>query len=539
MPKVSYFSWGALSAAIALSLLRPGLAWGQVIQPDGTPIPKGTAAQTYINKAEGIPNAINGLLDARLIPETFDPRCNLTFTVLARGGGFKNTFGWYNVVSDPNNPGQTLKPPDSDLHAFLLCSDAVGVSKVFNIRNDPHYQGGLIGFFLATPQDTGGGPGGKGANCPTFNADGGPVAGTVGYVYYTERKYNPDNLPSQDSFIHLLIWQSVAFEDSFYFGWEDLYAGGDNDFEDFLTRVDGIACAGSGKACFTGQLGICGSGTEQCQKGELTCIQDQQARAETCNALDDDCNGTVDEGNVCEPGEVCDKGKCVPHCAGGEFTCFPGFECIESGLCVEKSCIGVECPVETRCRDGECVSACGGVVCPYGQKCVGGTCLDPCTNVVCDSGFVCVQGVCQHCECCNTGLVCRDNVCTEAACATVSCAAGQHCEAGQCLDNCSGVVCPEGQVCEDGRCLAQAIAISEDGGIVIITVPEPEPEPQPGSGGTTGTAGAGGTQGRAVTDDSTCACRAAGAGPLSRFGALALGASALLAAAGIYRRKRR
>jgi Putative metal-binding motif len=54
--------------------------------------------------------------------------------------------------------------------------------------------------------------------------------------------------------------------------------------------------AGLGAFCDTGRLGICRGGTfTNCSNGVLVCTQSQQARAETCNSQDDDCDGSVDE----------------------------------------------------------------------------------------------------------------------------------------------------------------------------------------------------------------------------------------------------
>ncbi len=63
--------------------------------------------QICLNAEEGSAT-INALTAAAVTPETYTPICSLTFKVIARGAGYKNTFGWYNVVA-----GQ--KPPNSDL----------------------------------------------------------------------------------------------------------------------------------------------------------------------------------------------------------------------------------------------------------------------------------------------------------------------------------------------------------------------------------------------------------------------------------------
>jgi len=53
---------------------------------------------------------------------------------------------------------------------------------------------------------------------------------------------------------------------------------------------------GGGGACTRGQPGVCSAGTRVCQSGALACVQNAQATAEVCDGLDNNCNGAVDEG---------------------------------------------------------------------------------------------------------------------------------------------------------------------------------------------------------------------------------------------------
>src|SRR5689334_4682359 len=65
-------------------------------EPDGTVIPITSQLQDVFNAAQ---DPIDALADAADVPETFNPSCNLTFTLVSRGGAsFKNIFGWYNVT---------------------------------------------------------------------------------------------------------------------------------------------------------------------------------------------------------------------------------------------------------------------------------------------------------------------------------------------------------------------------------------------------------------------------------------------------------
>ena len=83
---------------------------------------------------------------------------------------------------------------------------------------------------------------------------------------------------------------------------------------------------GGGGDCQTGQPGRCDAGTDTCVGGRLTCVADEAADTEACNGEDDDCDGTPDEGNpggggACDTGldGVCGVG--VEGCVGGELDC--------------------------------------------------------------------------------------------------------------------------------------------------------------------------------------------------------------------------
>ncbi|MCC6644822.1 MAG: DUF4114 domain-containing protein [Polyangiaceae bacterium] len=424
---------------LALILLSaPALA---LQQPGGGAIPSNGNLKGYLT-SEG-DGTIDPATAAAVTPETFDPTCNLTFKVIARGGGQLNSFGWYNVT------GQ--KPAPSDLHEFLGCNDGVGVTKTLAIKSDPAYKGGKIGFFMASTE------GKTDTNCVKFGPAG-PDKSTFGSLYYSEAKYNDDNMGA-NSFIHLILFDSVKYPKAFYFGWEDLYGGGDNDFEDLLTRVEGISCAGGGDACDTGSMGLCAAGVRQCKGGALQCLPVTAPGKETCNGIDDDCNGKVDEGDICPPNQVCFKGSCVGKCGAGEFQCPAGLTCdAPSGLCVDPACQNKSCPAGSVCRAGECKTACMGVVCPTGDVCKNDVCVDPCVGVTCDASSVCEGGVCKDkCACgnCPSGKACAaSGKCVDAGCDTKTCGAGEVCKAGACVDGCAGVTCPEGQSCKSGKCAA-------------------------------------------------------------------------------------
>jgi MYXO-CTERM domain-containing protein len=419
-----------VAVGIAGMLIAASSNVSALSQPDNTVIPVGNGLQALFDSRG---EAINALNDALTLPETFTPSCDLSFEVLERNAGYLNTFGWYNI--GPNAPA------NNSLYEFLACNDGVGTIKTLNIGNDPLYLGGDIGFYQgAGPQP-----------CPP-----GPNPQNHESLFYSQKGYNPDGT-QQNPFIHLLIYNSTVVPNAFYFCWEDLLVGGDNDFDDLVTFVTGITCTGGGGACQTGQLGICADGAEQCQNGQLECIPLNQAGTETCDGLDNDCDGEPDEGEICPDGFVCDKGSCVPVCSGGEFTCPADKICNGDGICVDPTCVDVTCPSGTKCVQGLCQAPCDGVVCPYDQVCLVGACVDPCDVLTCDPGQLCVSGVCsEECQCagCPMGATCQmDGLCLDDDCIGVDCPAGSHCDNGTCVDDCDGAVCPSAQTCVMGTCI--------------------------------------------------------------------------------------
>jgi|GEM_PF-657606 len=459
---------------------------------------------------------------------TFHPTCALTFTVVSRGNAmFQNVFGWYNATGHA--------PAPSDLHPMLGCTDGAGTSVVLDLTKEPGWLGGDIGFFLMTPEShTSPGTCASGNCCPTV---AGVQAGD-GYVYFTEPQYDPDQLNGAP-FVHVLAYDSTIVPQKFYFGMEDTYGGGDDDFADLVTSVEGVECSGAGQSCDTGKPGACALGVTDCSHGQIGCQPVVQPKPEVCNGVDDDCDGMVDNGATCpQQGYVCYEGKCVPPCGGGEFTCPAPLACDgKSHLCVDAPCVGVTCPSGQICQSGKCGAPCGGVVCPHGQSCIGNACVDLCTGVSCGTGQACVEGVCvPGCASCG-GTMCGAPLACDAAsgaCVDPSCPGGcpngTYCSAGSCVDDCHGAKCPDGQTCQGGECVASGAGA--DAGLGL-------------GGGGVGALDGGADEGGTAAGDQPwgmrpkagCACDTAGSrgGPLGAGATLALG----LALGLVARRSRR
>ncbi len=316
-------------------------------------IPSGTCETTLyhqVNDNTCIPSVVEGLdpwTDGELTPETYTPTCALTFEVVSRGTArFKNIFGWYNVT------GQ--RPATGDLVPMIDCNAAPGTEVVLDVRNDPRWTGGEIGFFLATPEDHGASGQCAGGDC-CARVD---RLATAGHVFYSQRALNPDHV-GQQSIIHLVVYDSRITERKFYFAWEDTLGAANNDFTDLVTSVVGVECAGGGTACDTGMPGMCQYGVTRCRGSSIECGQVFGATGESCDAADNDCDGMVDEGLGCE---------------------------------IFVDCESVTCTGGLICKFGQCVDPCVNVACGGGETCLGGACVpgcNQCNGAVCASGRTC------------------------------------------------------------------------------------------------------------------------------------------------------
>ncbi len=548
----------------------------QVTEPNQLTVPQDVSAQeitdceanhpTIPGEAVTLPalfeyrgEAIDHKLDARSSPSVFSPLCSFAGTLVLRGGGCKLAFGWYNAVdSGGAPPAQSeiyplIPSTDPDVYdcndpampnseAFCpLAYDGPWTLKTFtaaDIRADARYAGGLIGFALI-----------------------GDPATDCKQTHFSQQELNVvcTNCTPNAPWITTLVYQSTATPDAFYMAFEDLpmsptsFEGdgtykNDGDFNDFVFFITGLTCDGGGEPCDTGLPGACAVGRTDCGPDGTasTCRQVVQGVGEACDNIDNDCNGEVDDGELCDEGFVCDRGSCVAECGTGEFRCASNFECV-SGFCVDPLCKDVECGPGEACRAGDCVGACDGVVCPLGKECQLGRCVDLCAAVNCDPGQVCERGVCvADCSCrdCPADRVCAaDGHCVEPGCESAHCVAGQVCVSGTCSDACSGAVCPGGAACSEGACgepipgvgsgSGNAGSGGSGGSLVITGSGGAQAGVSATSAGTTGTAASASAREQSAPG---CACRAGAAVPVSRNWA---SAAALVALGLAFARRRR
>jgi hypothetical protein len=107
---------------------------------------------------------------------------------------------------------------------------------------------------------------------------------------------------------------------------------------------------GGGAACSTGQSGVCAAGTRTCTMGVLACVGNVGPTAEKCNALDDDCDGLTDEtfttlGAACTSGlGVCARSgvlQCNAAGTGTQCSASPGSPTAAACDGLDNDCDGV------------------------------------------------------------------------------------------------------------------------------------------------------------------------------------------------------
>jgi MYXO-CTERM domain-containing protein len=399
---------------------------------------------------------IDYVQDAKTEPATFSPLCSFSGTLVLRGGGCKVAFGWYNAVQSGGAPpaANEIHPliPDDDAAVYSqaafapLATNGPWMLKTFtasDIRNDVNYKGGEIGFVMI----------------------GG---GACSQNKYSQRSLNQacTSCTPVEPWITTVVYASTKEPNAYYMAFEDLPVSAtsfsqnnDGDFNDFVFYITGLVCAGGGEACETGLPGACGIGKTDCSEAGKPgqCRQVVKPSTEKCDNVDNDCDGMVDDGDLCGEGKVCDQGSCVGACGTAEFRCVKGLQC-DRGFCIDPLCVGKTCEMGKACRAGNCVGACDGVTCPSGQECQLGRCVDLCEGVTCLDKQVCENGLCLSecgCRACGAGRTCGPaGKCVDDGCDKLTCQAGQVCVAGACKAACDGAVCPGKAACVDGKCQA-------------------------------------------------------------------------------------
>ena len=210
---------------------------------------------------------------------------------------------------------------------------------------------------------------------------------------------------------------------------------------------------GGGVACSTGLPGVCGPGTRHCQSGLLNCVQNVQSSPEICDNKDNNCNGSVDEGNP-GGGAACNTGLPGP-CANGVMTCSAGaLGCAQTVFPVNEVCGDA---IDNNCNgavDEGCVCNQPHDKCTSGTAMISGCGSDPsnqCVTTICASDSFCCDNSWDSMCVGEVYQYCASRICSasQGSCAHTLCTAGTSLSSGcdASYGNCVSTVCSNDSWC--------------------------------------------------------------------------------------------
>ena len=182
------------------------------------------------------------------------------------------------------------------------------------------------------------------------------------------------------------------------------------------------------------------AGTRTCNESGLTPCQAADPGPETCDGVDNDCDGGTDDG-ACDDNNACTKDACDPSKAETD----PGAACSHTNIDAACDADGSACTPDDVCKDGACVVG-PAKVCDDSNPCTDDTC-----NKEKGCRFTHNNAGCDDDNACTVGDICKAGGCVGGA--PKACTSTDPCEVTKCdqaTGKCTFSPKPAGAPCDDG-----------------------------------------------------------------------------------------